>query len=337
MAHVAPYKKQVVEDLASRCASARVVGIANIQGIPAPQFQSIRKKLSGRAAITVAKNNLLRLALAQASANKPDLTKLGEAIEGQTAVVTADINPFRLFKELEATKTRAPARGGEVAPEDLWVRAGETPFKPGPVVGELQKAGVPAAIERGKVVIKQDKLMVKAGQRIPRDVAQQLARLEIFPLVVGLDLRGAYENGMVFRREALEIDDAVVRGQIAQAGSQAFALAMAIAYPTEETIRPLLSKAHAQALSLAIESEYPTPESVKFLLAKAQAEMLALASRAPDALDADLRSRLSADTSPSPGPEKKEDKKDEKRDQKRDEKPEVSEDEAATGLGALFG
>src|SRR5207245_2425322 len=84
-----------------------------------------------------------------------------ETIEGQTAVVTADIDPFRLFKELEATKSRAPARGGEVAPEDLWVRAGETPFKPGPVVGELQKAGIPAAIERGKVVIRQDKLLVK--------------------------------------------------------------------------------------------------------------------------------------------------------------------------------
>src|SRR5207245_1547002 len=86
-------------------------------------------------------------------------------------------------------------RGGEIAPEDLWVRGGETPFKPGPVVGELQKAGIPAAIERGKVVIRQDKLMVKAGARIPRDVAQQLARLEIFPLVVGLDLRGAQEQG----------------------------------------------------------------------------------------------------------------------------------------------
>src|SRR2546427_10526804 len=66
-------------------------------------------------------------------------------------------------------------------------------------------------------MIRQDKLMVKAGQRIPRDVAQQLARLEIFPLVVGLDLRGAYEAGTVFRRDALAVDDTVVRGQIAQA------------------------------------------------------------------------------------------------------------------------
>src|SRR5216117_928393 len=286
MAHVAPYKKQLVETLATRCAQARVVGIANIHGIPAPQFQAIRRKLSDRASITVAKNNLLRLALEQASAKKPDLAKLGEAIEGQTAVVTADV---RLFKELEATKTRAPARGGEVAPEDLWVRAGETPFKPGPVVGELQKAGIPAAIERGKVVIRQDKLMVKAGQRIPRDVAQQLARLEIFPLVVGLDLQGAYEDGTVFRRDALAVDDTVVRGQIAQAWREALALALGIAYPTKETIRPLLAKAHTQALGLAVESEFPTKESIKLLLAKAHTQMLDLVARAPGAADEAIR------------------------------------------------
>jgi large subunit ribosomal protein L10 len=218
--------------------------------------------------------------------------KLGDTIDGQTAVVTADINPFRLFRELEATKTRAPARGGEVAPEDLWVRAGDTPFKPGPIVGELQKAGIPAAIERGKVVIRQDKLMVKTGQRIPREVAQQLARLEIFPLVVGLDLRGAYEAGTVFRRDVLAIDDAVVRGQIAQAGLEALALALASAYPTRETIRPLLAKAHAEALSLAVESEFPTKETVKLLLARAQAQMLALAARAPGAADEELRSQI---------------------------------------------
>ena len=206
--------------------------------------------------------------------------------------MTADINPFKLFKELEATKTKAPARGGEIAPEDLWVRAGDTPFKPGPVVGELQKAGIPAAIERGKVVIRQDKLMVKAGDRIPREVAQQLARLEIFPLVVGLDLRGAYENGIVFRRDALAIDDAVVRAQIAQAGRGALALALEIAYAAKDTIRPLLAKAHEQALRLAIASEFPTKESIKFLLTKAHAQMLALAARAPGAADDELRAMV---------------------------------------------
>src|SRR5439155_1201417 len=311
MAHVAPYKKQLVETLATRCAQARVVGIANIHGIPAPQFQDIRKKLSGRATITVAKNNLLRLALQQASEKKPALVQLSETIQGQTAVVTADINPFRLFKELEATKTRAPARGGEVAPEDLWVRAGETPFKPGPVVGELQKAGIPAAIERGKVVIRQDKLMVKAGQRIPRDVAQQLARLEIFPLVVGLDLQGAYEEGTVFRRDVLAVDDTVVRGQIAQAWREALALALGIAYRTKVLTAAgvKVDETRVKALTAALEG-VNIDEALK--------AAVAMPTAAPAA---------------APPAEKKEEKK--KEEKKEEEK--VSEEEAAAGLGALFG
>ena len=284
MAHVAPYKKEVVADLVRRFAESRVIGIANIQGIPAPQFQAIRRNLAGQAAITVSKNNLLRLALREAAATKPHLDELVETIDGQTAVVTADLNPFKLFRELEATKTKAPARGGEVAAEDLWVREGETPFKPGPVVGELQKAGVPAVIERGKVVIKQDKLMVRAGQRIPREVAQALARLEIFPLTVGLDLRGAYEEGMVFRREVLAVDDAKVRAQFLEADRAAFSLAMFVAYPAKAALRPLFALAHSKALALAVGTVYPTKESTPFLLAKAQAQMLALAGRAPGVL-----------------------------------------------------
>ena len=292
MAHVAPYKKEVVAGLVRQLTESKVVGIASFQGIPAPQFQAIRQRLRGRATITVSKNSLVRLALKEAAAKRPHLEALEEAIDGQTALVTADVNPFRLFKELESTKTKAPARGGEVAPEDLWVYAGETPFKPGPIVGELQKAGIPAAIDRGKVVIKKDKLLVKAGERIPRDAAQVLTRLEILPLIVGLDLKGAYEDGMVFRRDALAVDEVVVRSQLAEAGAGAFNLAMFVGYPTKATIVPLLTVAHAKALSLAVESGFPTPESVKVLLAKARAQALALAGRAPGVADEDLKKEL---------------------------------------------
>src|SRR5439155_51525 len=87
------------------------------------------------------------------------------------------------------------------------------------------------------------------------------------------------------RRDALAVDDTVVRGQIAQAWREALALALGIAYPTKETIRPLLAKAHTQALGLAVESEFPTKESIKLLLAKAHTQMLALVARAPGAAD----------------------------------------------------
>ena len=285
MAHVAPYKQAIVKDLVTRFEKSKVVGLANIHGIPAPQFQGIRKELAGRASITVAKNNLIKLALKEAASKRKGLEALAADIDGQTAVITADVNPFKLFRELEKTKTPSPARGGEKAPEDIWVREGDTPFKPGPIVGELQKAGLPAAIEKGKVIIKKDKLVVKAGDKIPREVAQVLARLEIFPLIVGLDLKGAYEDGMVYHRDALAVDDVVVRGQIATAGRQAIGLALEIGFPTKETVPLMIAKAFRSALGLSMESGFPTKESVTFLLAKAQAQANALAAHVPAATE----------------------------------------------------
>src|SRR2546425_6491780 len=284
MAHVAPQNLENVKNLVRTFEQSLVIGIVNIRGIPAPQIQAMRKKLVGRAKLVVSKNNLLRIALKEAAAKKTGLDGLAEVIQDQTAVVTAEINPFRLFKEMEATKTKAPARGGERAPDDIWVFEGDTPFKPGPIVGELQKAGVPAAIEKGKVLIKKDKLLVKAGDRIPREVAQVLTRLEIYPLIVGLDLRGAYEAGQIYGRDVLAVDDMKVRAQVADAIRGAINLSVFIEYPTKFTIPFLITKAYREALGLAMESGYPTKETAKFLIVKAQAQALALVARGPGAL-----------------------------------------------------
>ena len=108
MAHVAPQKLENVKNLVRTFEQSLVIGIVNIRGIPAPQIQAMRKKLVGRAKLVVSKNNLLRIALKEAAAKKKGLDGLAEVIQDQTAVVTAEINPFRLFKEMEATKTKAP-------------------------------------------------------------------------------------------------------------------------------------------------------------------------------------------------------------------------------------
>jgi len=168
MAHVAAWKKDAVKDLATRMAKSKVVGIIDVHGVPAPAFQTMRTNLRSNAEITMLKNTLLKIALKEAAKQKKGLEKLAEAVDGQCAVVTSNLNPFKLFKQLDATKTKMPAKGGEISPDDIEIKAGETPFKPGPVVGELQKAGLPAAIEQGKVVIKKDKVVVKKGDKIPR-------------------------------------------------------------------------------------------------------------------------------------------------------------------------
>jgi large subunit ribosomal protein L10 len=336
MREVSQKKVETVAALVDAFVNSPVVGVARVDGIPAPQMQQMRAGLRGKAGLVVSKNRLINMALVEASSKKKGLEKLGEVVDGQTAMVLSDINPFRLFKELESTKTSAPAKGGEIAPSDIMVRAGDTPFKPGPIVGDLQKAGIPASIEGGKVVIKKDKVLVKEGDKISKDIANAITRLEIFPLTVGLDLKGAHEDGLFYERSSLAIDDEEYLHNIQEAAQQSLNLAVFIEYPNEITIPILLTKASGEALNLAINSGFPTKETVEFMLLKANSEMLSLASAVPDALDDELKERLSVSPAPVKEPEQEEpdDKESEK---KKDEKKEVSEEEAASGLGQLFG
>jgi len=333
MAHVAGWKKDAVTNLAKQISKSKVVGIINVHGVPAPAFQTMRTNLRGKADITMLKNTLLKLALQQAGKDKKGLDKLAASVDGQCAVVTSELNPFRLFKQLDSTKTKMPARGGEVAPDDIEIKAGETPFKPGPVVGELQKAGLPAAIEQGKVVIKKDKLLVKKGDKIPRDVALVLSKLEIYRLTVGLDLSAAFEDGMIYKKDVLAVDDAMVLSQVKFAAAGAMNLSVFISYPTRQSIRPMLANAHYKALNFAVNTNIANKATIKLMLAKANAQMLSLASKVPAALDDDLRGALT--NVPKP-PEHKGDKGKEAKKEEKEEKK-VSEDEAAAGLGALFG
>ncbi len=330
MAHVASWKKEAVADLSKRISKCKVVGIIDVHGVPAPAFQTMRTNLRGKAEIIMLKNTLLKLAISEASKGKKGLEKLAEVIDGQCAIVTSDLNPFKLFRQLDATKTKMPAKGGEMAPDDIEIKAGETPFKPGPVVGELQKAGLPAAIEQGKVVIKKDKVLVKKGEKIPRDAALVLSKLEIYPLTVGLDLSAAFEDGTVYKKDVLAVDDAKVAGQLSLAASSAFNLSMFTGFPTKATVRPMLALAHIKALNLAVNADIVTDETVKLMLAKANMQMISLASRMPGALDDDLK-RLLADAPKPSEPRNGEGKKEEKKEEK------VSESEAAAGLSALFG
>jgi len=278
MAKSASRKKEDIGHIINLMTGNPVIGIANITGIPAAQMQTMKKKLRGRISVKAVKNTLLLMALEETAKKKRNIEKLKESVSGQTAVIAANINPFKLYKEMDATKTKMPAKGGEVAPEDIMVKSGETEFKPGPIVGELQKAGIPAAIEKGKVVIKQDKIVVKSGEKIPRNLAVVLTRLGIFPLTAGFDLTAVYENGMVFKSDVLAIDETKTRNELMKIGGQAFALAMHLSYVTPFTVKPLITKAHTLALSLSVNLNIPTKETIKMIVSKAYGHGLALKS-----------------------------------------------------------
>ncbi|MGI5965161.1 MAG: 50S ribosomal protein L10 [Candidatus Methanomethylophilaceae archaeon] len=335
MAHVAEWKKDLVKELVDGMLEYPVIAVVDVHGIAGQQIQNMRAKLRGHAYLKMTKNKLMTLAIKEAAEQRPGLEGILDAVHGQCAIIASDYSPFKLFKQLESTKTPAPAKAGQEAPFDIVIPKGPTPFGPGPIIGELQKIGLPAAIEAGKIVIKKDTTVVKSGEPIPTPVAVMLPKLGILPFIVGLDLRAAYEDGTVYHRDVLDIPDGYYNEMFAAAIYNARALAIEIVYPTEQTIGALIAKAYREAMALSIEAAIPTKDSIGALLAKADMQMLALAAAA-GYQDDRISARISASAAPAAPAEP------EKTDEKGDENSEeISEQEAeentASAMFSLFG
>ncbi|MCD5409458.1 MAG: 50S ribosomal protein L10 [Methanocellales archaeon] len=291
--HIPKWKKDEVKWIKESINSHPVVGIVNVHGIPARQLQQIRAELYGTAILKIARNTLIERALDEVTdetsvspSKSVDLVGsdkkvrvLKEFIEGQTALLFTELNPFRLHRQIEKNKSSAPAKPGDIAPHDIIIEKGPTSFKPGPIVGELQNAGVPAAIEGGKVVIRERKVLVKAGDKIQQQVADILAKLEIYPMEVGLDLRAVYEGGMIFRPDILAVDESKYFSDFMTAVRNAFNLSINIAYPTSASVPVLLQKASVEARSLAIDAMIFEPDVIDVLLAKANVQMVSLTAK----------------------------------------------------------
>ncbi|ATZ61328.2 MAG: 50S ribosomal protein L10 [Methanosarcinales archaeon Met12] len=274
--HIPKWKKDEIEEIKESINSHPAVGIVNVHGIPARQLQQIRAELYGSAILKIARNTLIERALDESDEK---VRVLKEFIEGQTALLFTELNPFKLQRLIEKNKSSAPAKPGDIAPCDIIIEKGPTPFKPGPIVGEFQNVGVPAAIEGGKVVIRERKVLVKAGDKIQQQVADILTKLEIYPMEVGLNLRAVYEEGMIFRPDILAVDESKYFSDFMTAVRNAFNLSINIAYPTSASIRVLLQKASVEARSLAINAMIFEPDVIDALLAKANLQMVSLTAK----------------------------------------------------------
>ena len=339
MAHVAEWKKEEVKELKNLIDSHEVVGIVNLLNIPAKQLQKMRQSLSGKAIIRLSKKNLIDLAFEDCNNKKENIVDLSNHMDGQPAIVFTDMNPFKLFKILENSKTAAPAKVGNVPDSDIIVPEGDTGFEPGPLLGELQQVGIPAKIDKGKIVVSKEHVLVKAGEPVSKQVASMLTRLDIQPMEVGIDLQAAYEDEAIYTSDVLTVDEEKTLADIKGAFAQAFNLSVNAGIPTKETIVTIIQTANTKSFNLAMAGSILTSETTEPLIALANAEMLALASAVAGtegALDEELLEKLSnAPVAEAPVAEETQETSKDEEDEEEEE--EATEEEAAAGLGALFG
>ncbi len=269
-AHVSEKKKKIVNELTKLLENARVIGIVDMNNLPALQLQKMRSLLRDKVIIRMTKKNLMKIVFERLKEKKPNIQELEGFLKGMPALIITDQDPFKLSKILKENISSAPVKAGQIAPNDIIVKKGKTSFPPGPIISELAGAGIKAGIEGGKVAIKEDAVVAREGEIVNDKVASVLNRLGIEPMKVGLKIIAAYEDGQIFKSDVLEISTEQVLANMTRAALESRHLAMTIGYITKDTIIPMLSKAYSEAKALSSEANILTKENVEEELSKAE-------------------------------------------------------------------
>ncbi len=248
---VNPRKQKEVERIKELVKKHKSFGILDLESLPSAQLQKIRHQLKKSALITASKRRLIKIAFEQLKDERKNIADVIASMKGIPGLLFTNEDPFKVYRLIQKSKSATSAKPGQIAPNDIVVPAGPTPFTPGPIIGELGQLGIKTEVKEGKVALKEDKLLVKENQVINDKVASLLSKLGIQPMEVGLNIVMMYENGMIYKRDVLAIDEASVTNEIRQISCEAIALALEIGYMSKETIELMVAKAYREANALA--------------------------------------------------------------------------------------
>ena len=252
MAHVSEAKKKELVRITHILKESKNIGILDLTSLPSAQFQKLKSKLKDRFQVTVTKKSILKLALEKIKGEKKGIEQLEEQLKKcMPALLVTNEDAFKIARVLDKNKSNMAAKPGQITPKDIIIPAGPTDFPPGPIIGELGQAGIIAAVEDGKIAIKQEKLLAKAGEELNAKQTGILDKFGIQPMEIGLNLKAIYQDGQIFKSDVLAVSEEEYIQNVQTAASEALNLAVFITYPTQETTEILLQKAEREAIALS--------------------------------------------------------------------------------------
>jgi len=235
-------KEKELKELKNLFGRYKVICIADMLKMPTKQMQLIKKSLGERALVKISKNSLVEIAMKESNKD------LAGYLPKQPALVFTNLDPFVFFKEVNGMRFKTYAKEGYIAAEDAVVNPGPTELLPGPAISELQKVGIIAGVEGGKIAVKKTSTILKKGQEVTKDIAGVLRKLKMQIAEIKLNVNVIFD-GMLYDKGTLELVE-VYPQKLKEAFNQALNLSVAINYPTKENIKYMLAKAYQRGKAL---------------------------------------------------------------------------------------
>jgi len=238
--HVSKRKIEGLSQLIKLAKEKRTILVASIKNIPLSQYQEISKKLRGKAIVKVPKKSIIFRTLDSLGKESEEFK---EKIEESTAILFSDMDAFDLAAELVNKRSPARAKAGQEAPSEIEVPAGPTELVPGPAISELGALGIQIQIDKGKINIKEPRIIVKKGEKISAGAADIMNKLGIKPFLVGFVPLAAFDTKEKKVYLEIHIDTEGAVNEIKSLFMKALPFAVGIGYATEGTIKLLIGKA----------------------------------------------------------------------------------------------
>ncbi|CDM26389.1 hypothetical protein DTO013E5_4866 [Penicillium roqueforti] len=233
-----------------------IVGVDNVSS---QQMHEIRIALRGEAVVLMGKNTMVRRALKGFVTENPEWERLLPHVRGNVGFIFTNGDLKSIKTKILANRVAAPARAGAVAPDDVWIPAGNTGMEPGKTAF-FQALGVPTKIARGTIEIVSDLKLVEAGNKVGASEATLLNLLNISPFTYGMTIAQVYENGQCFGAEVLDITDEQLLAAFSQAIATITAVSLAANYPTLPSVIHSLINGYKKVLAVAVSTDYSWPE-----------------------------------------------------------------------------
>ncbi len=250
--HISDAKKKVVKELAEHLKNKTVM-VVSIKGLPAAQFQEIKKGMRDKVKILVAKKSLVDLALDKSG--NAALKDLIPHVDADCALLFTNEDAFIISGLLADSKTPAKAKAGQIPEEDIYAEAGGTDLIPGPDISALSAVGLKVKVENGKLAIQARALLCKKGEPISPEKAAILAKLNIIPFRIGIEPVAAYSDGKVYSN--IKINREEFLKDFKNMYGRSFAFAVNLPFVSKETLPFVLGKAasHENALKALIKTD----------------------------------------------------------------------------------
>lgn len=265
-----PEKKvKLYDDLQNLARSYNVIALSKMTKVRSAQLMSIRKKFRNDIKILTIKNKVAQRSFEKIFDDVKGLEFLNHELEGQCALMFTNISPFKLNLTFDKNKIFLAAKGGDIAPNELVIPAGNTGINPGPVLSEFKESKVPTKIDQGTIWVSKDTVVAKPGDVISQKLAALLSKLNIKPIEAGIAVNFAISEGLEFKEKDLKIVIEEYIQEIVRSFQEALALSVEAAYFSKETMPLILIKAKQHAVSLSSESGYISPDTAELVIAKA--------------------------------------------------------------------